>query len=93
MREQIDELIRKRPRKEDCPYSPYEQGGKHYSPFVRNPLCGECLKDQILSLISGEIEKVENPYPENRFLQDTGFNPRRIGFEHCRQRILTLLRK
>ena len=47
----------------------------------------------LLDLITGEIEKVENPYPENKFLQDAGFNPKRIGFENCRQEILTIFKE
>jgi len=49
------------------------------------------LTDKVLTLISEEIEKMENPVKGNRFqgsYQDGGFE----GFEACRQEILNLLR-
>ena len=64
--------------------------------FGRSNVNGLCFglvqyRDRILSLITTEIEKVENPYKD--IVEAYGRGDPRGDFEFCRQSILNLLKE
>jgi hypothetical protein len=85
MREQIEDIVARK-LFELMPDRFGRRGLPHRS------LNGEQLTDQIIDLIYGDIEKMENPYFIYSQIIDTSEGLRRDGFEECRQKILSLLR-
>jgi len=82
MREKIAEIIGK-----------YNPPSDNEAPIAIMYSDEECT-DQILTLITNEIEKVENPTPISTRYDDPRYMDRLAHeyFEKCRQEILSLLR-
>ena len=77
MREQIAEIIQRGAG--DISFGYGEYAAPLYHKQIISPIA-----DQILNLISEEIEKVENPYDKTLGIS--------LAFEYCRQKILNLFR-
>jgi len=89
MRKQIADIL-KQSRQYSCntEFAPLPFNDKPYDPSMINVV----FPDKILTLISEEIEKVENPYMEQTRDGECNIYPDFGIFEECRQKILAMFK-